>query len=334
MRKRVLATLFAAVLVTTSCDDLSLAFGDVNSIIVAADPLVWAGIETDLVRQLETTVFTVRPEKTFKVTYQNPNEEHWPRLRIFKQELLIGDQDDPWMLAPLASLEEPVTPPQIVQTGDIWARGQTVTLLVLPDGFGPEAIQERIPELAEMYQTQYHEWVVNRMFVSGTDTALVERLRNEAGFELVVPEVYDVAETESLWIFRNDNPDPSELIRQVTVTWRSPAPETFTPDEMLEWRAAVVDEFYNFPQVVEENDRFTSGGPVDGRPTFNFQGVWSNPPEAWPAAGPFKTRAVICAEQDRIYLIDGWLYAPGKEKYEYMIQLDEIMNSFDCGGPR
>lgn len=334
MRKRVLATLFAAVLTTASCNDLSLAFGDVNSIIVAADPLVWAGIESDLVGQLETTVFTVRPEKTFKVTYQNPHEEHWPRLRIFKQELLIGDQDDHWMVEPLASLDEPVNPPEIVQTGDIWARGQTVTLVVLPDGFGPDVVRERIPELAEMYQTQYREWVVNRMFVSGTDTALVETLRSEAGFELVVPEVYDVAESDSLWIFRNDNPDPSELIRQIAVTWRSPAPEAFTPDEMLDWRADIVERFYSFPQVVEEENRFTSGGPVDGRPTFNFQGVWSNPPDSWPAAGPFKTRAVICADQDRIYLIDAWLYAPGKEKYEYMIQLDEIVNSFDCGVDR
>ncbi|MDH3224127.1 MAG: DUF4837 family protein [Gemmatimonadota bacterium] len=334
MRKRILATLLTLAATTSSCGDLGLAFGDVNSIIVAADPLVWAGIEEDLVRQLETTVFTVRPEKTFKVTYQNPHEQQWARLRIFKQELLIGDQDDPWMTEALAKVDVPIDPPQIVQTGDVWARGQTLTLLVLPDGFGPEAVQERIPELADLYQTQYREWVVNRMFVSGTDTALVATLRDQAGFELVVPQVYDAASSDSVWIFRNDNPDPAELIRQVTVTWRSPAPETFTPDEMLAWREELVEQYYSFPQVVEEGNRFTSGGPVDGRPTFNFQGVWSNPPESWPAAGPFKTRAVICEEQDRIYLIDSWLYAPGKEKYEYVIQLEEIVGSFDCGGTR
>jgi hypothetical protein len=38
----------------------------------------------------------------------------------------------------------------------------------------------------------------------------------------------------------------------------------------------------------------------------------------------------VCEEQDRIYLIDAWLYAPGDEKYEYMIQLDQIVASFDC----
>ena len=36
-------------------------------------------------------------------------------------------------------------------------------------------------------------------------------------------------------------------------------------------------------------------------------------------------------QQDRMYLLDAWLYAPGKEKYEYMIQLQTILGSFRCG---
>ena len=31
-----------------------------------------------------------------------------------------------------------------------------------------------------------------------------------------------------------------------------------------------------------------------------------------------------------MYLIDAWLYAPGRDKYEYMIQLEEILGSFRC----
>ena len=221
MRTRILATLFVAAAGTTACNEVSLAFGDVNSIIIAADPLVWTSLESELVSQLETTVFTVRPEKTFKITYQNPRDEYWGRLRMFKQELLIGDADDPWIAEALETVQTPVSPPQIVQTGDVWARGQTITLLVLPSDAGPDDIRPFIPELAELYQSQYHEWVLNRMFVSGEDTALVRQLREEAGFEMLLPEVYDVATADSVYIFRNDNPDPAELIRQVAVTWRT-----------------------------------------------------------------------------------------------------------------
>ena len=41
-------------------------------------------------------------------------------------------------------------------------------------------------------------------------------------------------------------------------------------------------------------------------------------------------RAIVCEDQDRMYLLDAWLYAPGKEKYEYMIQLETILDSFSC----
>jgi hypothetical protein len=37
---------------------------------------------------------------------------------------------------------------------------------------------------------------------------------------------------------------------------------------------------------------------------------------------------VQCGE--RTYLVDGWLYAPGSPKYEYMIQLGTILDSFEC----
>lgn len=330
MPNRLLATLLACTAGTSCSGEVTLAMGDVNSIIIATDPLVWTALEADLVSQLETTVFTVRPEKTFKITYQNPTDTHWARLRMFKQELLIGEPDDLWMTEALATVDEPVSPPQIIQTGDVWARGQTVTLLVLPPGSGPDVARSLIPDLAELFQRQYRSWVVNRMYVSGVDTALARTLEEDAGFTIRLPDVYDVQSSDSVYIFRNDNPDPSELIRQVTVTWRSPAPEGFRPEDMLSWRADLVERYYSFPQLVETRNQITSGGPINGRPTYNLQAVWTNPPDAYPAAGPFKTRAIECAEQDRIYLIDAWLYAPSDEKYEYMIQLDEIVDSFDC----
>jgi hypothetical protein len=41
---------------------------------------------------------------------------------------------------------------------------------------------------------------------------------------------------------------------------------------------------------------------------------------------------VPCPAQDRLYLLDAWLYAPGKEKYQYMIQLETLLGTFECAG--
>jgi hypothetical protein len=33
-----------------------------------------------------------------------------------------------------------------------------------------------------------------------------------------------------------------------------------------------------------------------------------------------------------VYLLDAWLYAPGRPKHEFMIQLSTILDTFRCGG--
>ena len=53
-------------------------------------------------------------------------------------------------------------------------------------------------------------------------------------------------------------------------------------------------------------------------------------PILYAAAGPFIARAVRCGEH--VIYFDAWLYSPNprRSKYEYMMQLEEILNSFTC----
>ncbi|MCY3609971.1 MAG: DUF4837 family protein [Gemmatimonadetes bacterium] len=325
--------LAVSVLSTTACNDrdsLPLAVGDVNSIIVTTSPELWAQIEPTLLPTLERRVFTVRDERTFKVTYQTAEEEVWYRLRLLKQQLVIGTPDDPWIAPALARVDEPVSPPRILQVADVWAREQLVTMVVLADETdAAETIEGLLPELADQFDSQYRDWVLARMFTTGPDTALARTLREDHRFSLVVPAVYQYRTLDGIHMFRNDNPDPSELIRQFAVTWQSPAVELDT-DALLEWRARIVDQYYNYPQFLNLRRTIESRGLFRGNPVLSVQAVWENPPDEYPAAGPFITRSVTCADQDRTYLIDAWLYAPDREKYEYMIQLEQILGSFQC----
>jgi hypothetical protein len=151
---------------------------------------------------------------------------------------------------------------------------------------------------------------------------------------LNLPEVYQWAVEDSLYIFRNDNPDPSELIRQFGVTWRTPVPEGLTTDSLVDWKEAVSRESYAYPQVVERDDLHTRALALGDMTVSEVRGAWSNPPESlWPAAGPFIFWTVECPRQNRLYFIDAWLYAPGKGKWEYLIQLETILGSFRCDMP-
>ncbi len=96
---------------------------------------------------------------------------------------------------------------------------------------------------------------------------------------------------------------------------------------MLDWRLSLSRDYYADEQLVTEE---VEPGRAAGDDAREIHGIWESPPGAWPAAGPFLTRTRACPGQDRLYLIDSWLNAPGRDKYEYMLQPRYILDSFEC----
>lgn len=313
------------------CDKTG-AYGEVNSIIIGASAGLWEEVGETVTSGLEPTIFTVRDERTFKITHQDPLAEDWDILREFKQVLLIGTADDPWIAEALEegdASEDLFGTPGVFQLIDVWARGQLVTVLLLSPGGGASEVEAHVGQLLDLFDGQYRTYAHTRMFVSGRDSLLADTLRAVGGFVLDLPRVYRWDYQDSVFIFRNDNPDPAELIREVVVTWRSPVPEPLADPDILDWRLSLSRDYYTDEQVMTEE---LEPGRGLGGEAYEIRGVWESPPDAWPAAGPFLTRTRVCPGQDRLYLLDSWLYAPGKDKYEYMLQLEYILDSFDCEG--
>jgi hypothetical protein len=337
MRHRPTAVLTPALLGLSlgfsACDQQG-AYGDANSIVAIASEALWEQVADTVYSALEPTIWTVRDEKAFTVTWGDPAGPRWRDLSRFRQLLLIGPASEPYIADALAKRARSTSGDQdLVQVQNVWARGQQVTILLTPEEDQPEAVAARLDALHVLYDRQYREWATNRMFVSGRDTALSDTLRRQAGFQLLVPVVYYWDRQDSVYLFRNDNPDPSELIRQVMVTWMSPAPQGMDGENLLAWRQDVAEVYYRDDQVAVLDNARAEAFQYQGLDAYQIQAIWQSPPTApWPAAGPFILRAVLCPEQDRLYLLDAWLYAPGKEKYEYMIQLETILDSFRCGG--
>ena len=337
MRTSVVVSMLAfAALGLSGCEQMPLAYGDANSIIAVMDPGLWNQVSDTVEDALEPTILTVANERTFHVTYQDPTEsEKWVNLRRFRQLLLVGTGKESWMQEPLSQVHDSVTGPGLYLAKDVWSRGQEVHILILSKPDAVDEVRQHLPDINKILDDYYRNWVRNRMFVSGIDSALADTLMAQAGFQVVVPEVYRWRkDADSVYQFRNDNPDPSELIREVTVSWRSPIPENETPQDLLDWRHELTSEYYSEPQDVDLS--LNDSGPFTyrGEQGYQIQAVWKNPPKLeWPAAGPFILRAVPCPQQNRLYLLDAWLYAPNRDKYQYMIQLETILNTFSCGTP-
>jgi hypothetical protein len=326
------APLLALLLAISACE-LPPAHGDVNAFIVGASPELWAQVEDVFLDAMESTVQTVRDERPFRITHQDPMElADWGLLQRFRQVLVLGVIGDPWIDEALAVMEEPAGPaPTVGQVLNVWARGQQVSVLILPATGQVEAVRQLSRELHKILDDQFRSYAVNRMFISGEDLALADSLMANVGFSVRLPVVYQYSTQDSIFRFRNDNPRPAELIREISVSWRTPAVEANpTAEELHVWRDAFTAEYYNDPQLVDMLAVSFGEFQSEAGRGVEYQAAWVSPPGAWPAGGPFITRVLTCPSQDRTYYLDAWLYAPGRDKYEYLIQLQTVLDSFRC----
>lgn len=320
--------LAALLLLSAAGCDPGMTWGDGNSIIAGMHPDLWAEVEQDVYDALETTTFTVRDEKDFTVTWVEPGSEHWSNLRRFRVMLLVGTSDD-WFVAEALEHADFNGEPGLYEARAVWSRDQLVTVLVLPADADAGSVRTYLPAIHERLDRNFRSFVYRRMYLTGVDSALADTLWREHGFALFVPKVYRWENHDSVFVFRNDNPDPSELIRQVAVTWAEPMPVGMQPEELLEWRARIAEAHYANRQLTEVE----GAGPFDhmGLQAYQITGRWSNPPElGWPAGGFYMLRGIPCRRQNRMYLVDSWLYAPGEEHYQYVIQLENLLNTFRC----
>jgi len=314
--------------------ELPRAYGDANALIVAVHPTLWAEVEGVFRDAIEPTIQTVRNERPYRITPQDPTDtQDWNSLRRFQQVIVLGDENDVWVQEALDRYRNgsPPAAPALIQVENVWARGQLVSILLLPEEGQAGAVAQLGPELRTVLDERFRRYALSRMFVSGQNVALADSLAENVGFALTFPQVYRYSVRDSVFRFRNDNPSPQDLIREIAVTWVTPIPEDLpTRPELESWRVEFSEREYNDAQLLDTMIVSYRDVEVSGLTGVEFQSAWMSPPDAWPAGGPFITRAIRCPAQDRMYLMDAWLYAPERDKYEYMIQLQTILNSFDC----
>ncbi|MDP2470668.1 MAG: DUF4837 family protein [Candidatus Palauibacterales bacterium] len=319
----------AGVVGLSACGQPS-AMGEANSLIVVASDSIWSQVEEDTYGALERTVYTTRDEKIFNVTQTDPASPEINELLLWRQVLVFGTPDDPGVRAIADKAgRSSVDPGELVQAHDVWARGQLATAVVLQPGREVDSWRERLPELSDLLERQFREYVLNRMFVSGVDTATADYLRDHFGFTLEIPHVYQRVEREGgVVLIRNDNPDPSELIRSILIQRGEPV-DSMKPQMVYLWRASIDDVQYNVPQDFDVLMGTGRHFELNDSEAVEARGIWKDR-AAYPAAGPFIARAVRCG--DSVIYMDAWLYSPNprRSKYEYMMQLEEILDSFKC----
>lgn len=339
MRLRRLAATFAVIPLLASCDDVqrsTVSFGSPTSIIVMATDQVWEVLGDSLRTSLEPLVFTVTAERAFDVTHVRPGDAQARQYLKFRQLMVIGTPRDSWVEPALdkAGVSAEALP-VLAETSNVWALGQHVTVLALDPERPASAGLALLEEVRRGVDMRFRSYVLEKMYVSGVNEELAEALLREEGISLTLPSVYrEVPAEDGVRIFKNDLPDPAEIARYVLVKEvGSEAPEA-TAAAVATWRESVLEHYPRRMVSLQDELHATE---LDGG-ILEVQGRWETPlPDStdsrpfYPGGGAFVTRLVPCPETGRTYMLDSWLYAPGKDKLEYIMQLRAILGSFRCG---
>jgi hypothetical protein len=323
----ILASGLAGSLLVSACDigRSRIAYGDVNRIIVVAPDELWDVVGDSVHRALEPHIFTVRDERTFDVTHISPADPNYATLRQFRLVLVIGAPEHSWVAPVLDG--PPATLPAIVDRENVWARNQTVTALALAPDRLVQGTYEYLPALYDHFDRRYRQFVQQRMFASQPNAQLQERLAGTAGFSLLLPQIYRHETRDDAHVFRTVAEMGAQVIRTITVVAR-PGVDPLAPEQVLAWRDSLAATLYDPPHATLR-ERFETRSFPDPAST-EVQGSWSAVDNGWPYGGPFVSRAIPCPAQDRTYLADAWVFAPGRPKYEYLIQFEILLDTFVC----
>ena len=310
------------------------AMGEANSIIVVTTDSLWAQVQETALPALEPRVFTVRDEKAFTVEQVSPLDSVWLTFQQFRQILLLGPASDPWIAEHLDDAVRAELP-AVVEREDVWARNQRVTVIALPAANPVAALASVLPRVTDRMRETFIEYAQARMYVSGPDLELQDTLEAAGAFTMLFPQVYTWERVGDAFVFRNHSELTGTVNRTFLVTSRAGVPDSLSVEQILAWRDTVAGSAYEPPQAAVRDrieSRRLEGWPG---PALEAQGVWSTElTGGYPSAGPFISRAYVCPTQDRTYFVDAWLYAPSvaKPKFEYMIQLVTLLDTFRCGG--
>ncbi|MEN8145577.1 MAG: DUF4837 family protein [Gemmatimonadota bacterium] len=310
------------------------AMGKFDSLILVIPDVLWEQVAEMTEAALEPTIFTTRDDRKFVVTQVDPLAPDIVNLLTWKQVIVMAPPGDPNLekIASGADRDE-LASPDIFRSFDVWARNQVATGVVLDPAREVASLLEQLPALGELVDADYRAYVHGKMFVSGVDTALAQALEANVGVTAMVPKVYTLTlRSDDIAVIRNDNPDPSELIRSILVQRIAGPGAGQVPsaaDSVYAWRESIDDVQYNVPQSItplEGSDELMAVGDAF---TAQVRGTWKDE-GSFPAAGPFIARSMQCG--DYTIFVDAWLYSPSprRSKYEYMLQLEEILDSFRC----
>lgn len=319
------------------------AEGDMYEIIVFADSSDFAVLEPVLREALGREIITPQPEQLFVLIREDI--ENLTRYRRTKNLLIMAPLDGEGQTAQYmnAALSERVK--ELVMAEEEFlinryhsnARGQLTMYLTGPT---LDHIYNNIMDNADRIFYHFHNFALQREMEGVTrerryaKAELSEKFLEDYQWAMFIQHDYYLAinnpEKNFVWLRRATPPD---MERWIFIHWIEDAEEhQITPQFIRETRDQLTQQFYRtvddkaYVRIAPEYHELQEVNFKD-RYGIKTRGLWRF--SDFSGGGPFINYTFYDDETERIYMLDGSIFAPRYEKKKLILQVQALLNTFE-----
>lgn len=325
-----------------SCDSKNKpAKGFEDEIIVVSDSVEYEEILASLQSVFEKEIYTPQPEKLFtlkRISVAKFQNNQRTKNIIIAAPLNSGSRTSDYIQAIVdSSVEAKLALDNnfLVYKNDLWARNQLVAVIAAPT---IEELNKKIlnnsDNLLYTFQKKSDARLFSNLYNPTYEKKDIEgKFLKEYGWVIYVQADFVVAldksEEKFVWLRRSPG---SDMERWIFVHWIDNAnPDYLVQDSIKAIRNRVTKKFYQTSDdasyvVVAEDYLVVNEVNFNGRYALFTQGLWELNIKGM--GGPFVNYFFYDEKTQRIYMIDGSVYAPKYYKRNLIQQMDVTLQSF------
>lgn len=321
---------------------LPIARGEANAILCVMDTTQWNGPLGDALRDIFSAYVPGLPqdEPYFKLRNINPLKMN-NILKTGKSMLFVSTMDNQGAQSRAmqnyftsSSLEKILKDTALYRLPqkDQFARGQEILHLFGQTEGQLIAHLKRDKDLLRSYFLNIENERISKAIFKVREKQIEKTLRDTHGFDIQVPYGYDLAKNQRdfVWIRMLD----PEYEKDIFVHYR-PYNTRAPFDDPLDFREQITSSYMRdvqkpdiFMTLQNENMNIREVN-FKGKYAKELRGLWKLSDIS--SGGPFLSYIFVDESQKRIYYLEGYVYAPSKDKREFMQEMEVIVNSFRSG---
>lgn len=214
---------------------------------------------------------------------------------------------------------------------NVWAKNQLITFLIAPSiaeiNNTIRQYSENIKEDISTAELKAYRDIAN---IDGIQEKLKKQLETYYGISIDIPANYQLAENDGSFISLRKDTEKSTIYLWFDVEEYSGPPADF--DRGIEMRDARGDHVStDLPNTYMASDStlgfYSSRKEKEDLIIYENRGLWRMKNDFM--GGPFLNQYIIDQENNRVFLLDGFVFGPGdKNKKLHMRQFEAIFSSF------